>query len=269
MCHSGKITEICIRRLPTFCGESSSHFLFWNLFSALELTSPTFCISCLECVSLCPFWWNVMSCPLTFSISQPRHQKAFPLFTVTQTSLSWSRMSGCLPLSRENVFLSPLPLWFWVCGLESYVRANSKGTRNQKRWKHSLQGSSEQVAAFSVPSYSWNVLILLCFSNLLVRQGLVPSLSCRAYGRSCMDPARLKFLRAKSTHLVLSSLPQHLALYLEIGRHEKIHAEWVDGFGWMNGLEVVCPSQATVNRYKHQKGKESLLSKHTLSIPHA
>lgn len=136
MCHSGKITEICIRRLPTFCGESSSHSLFRNLFSAPELTSPTFCISCLDCESLCPFWWNVMSCPLTFSISQPWPRKAFPLFTVTQTSLSWSRMSGCLPLSRENVFLSPLPLWFWVCGLESDVRANSKGTRNQKRWKH-------------------------------------------------------------------------------------------------------------------------------------
>ena len=40
-----------------------------------------------------------------------------------------------------------------------------------------------------------------------------------------MDPARLKFLRAKNTHLVLSSLPQHLALYLEIVRHEKIHTE--------------------------------------------
>ena len=36
-----------------------------------------------------------------------------------------------------------------------------------------------------------------------------------------MDPARLKFLRVKTTHLVLSSLPQHLALYLEIVRHEK------------------------------------------------
>lgn len=164
-----------------------------------------------------------MSCLLTFSISQPQHQKAFPLFTVTQSSLSWSLTSGCLPLSPENAFLSPLPLWFWVWGLDSDVRATSKGTRNQKRWKRrdGLQRSSGQVAVFSFPSYSWNVLIPLCLSDLLVLQGRVPSLSHRAYGRSHIDPARLKFLRVKTTHLVLSSLPQHLALYLEIVRHEK------------------------------------------------
>ena len=82
--------------------------------------------------------------------------------------------------------------------------------------------------------------------------------------RLSSSSSRLKFLRAKTTHLVLSSLPQHLALYLEIVRHEKIHAEWVDGFGWMDGLEVLCPSQATVNCYKQQKGKESFFSKHSL-----
>lgn len=49
-----------------------------------------------------------------------------------------------------------------------------------------------------------------------------------------MDPARLKFLRAKTTHLVLSSLPQHLALYLEIVRHEKIHAESMALDEWMD-----------------------------------
>lgn len=122
---------VCFTKPANILGGRSAP-CFWSLFSALELSNILYQLFGMH-VSCVLFWWNVMSCPLTFSISQTWHQETLLLFTVTQlSSFPQSEISDSLSPSPENRFSSTLLPWFWVVGLKVMSREPTKESEVRK-----------------------------------------------------------------------------------------------------------------------------------------